>query len=322
MISIREIEAAAKRLGTNVHRTPLVSSRRLSERAGGPVFLKCENLQRVGAFKIRGALNWMRANEAAAREHGVTTFSSGNHGQALALAARIVGARAVVFVPETVAGVKAAAIEAYGAEVRRAGTTSEHRKKAAQEGAARHGWKIVPPFDDPFIVAGQGTVGLEITDQLAERGVRPDVVLVPTGGGGLLAGTSLAVTTRVPSARVFAVEPESAAKMGRALAAGAPVTIDAPNTIADGLQPLRAGDLPFAIAKERAAGAITVTDEEIRTAMRFLAEAAKLVVEPSGAVGVAALLAGKLALDGQTAVCVLSGGNVERSVLAEILRGA
>ncbi len=319
MIDIRDVEAARARQGADVVRTPLLFSRRLSEECGGAVWLKCENLQRIGAFKLRGALNWVRAHEREARARGVTTFSSGNHGQALALAAKLAGARAVIFVPETVARVKAEAIQRHGARLELAGTTSAHRKEAAEAAAVREGFLIVPPFDDPFIVAGQGTIGLEVVEQLAEVGARPDLVLCPTGGGGMVAGCSLALADRAPGARVFAVEPASGDKMRRALDAGAPVTIDPPVTIADGLMPLRVGDLNFAIAKAHGVRALAVTDDEIRAAMRFIAEHAKLVVEPSGAAGVAALLAKKLPIEGKTAVCVLSGGNVEMDAFARIV---
>jgi threonine dehydratase len=298
-----DLHAARERIQDQVLVTPALRSRLLAERAGGPVFLKAESLQRTGSFKFRGALNAVRSLSEPERRRGVTTYSSGNHGQALARAAQIEGLRAVVFMPEDAPAAKVAAARAYGAEVRFAGLLSPERKRAAEEAARDEGLVVIPPFDDPRIVAGQGTVGLEILEQVP--GV--DVVLVPVGGGGLLAGVSLALEQA--DAVIHGVEPSAAPGMARALAAGAPVTIEPGPTRADGLKPVRVGDLPFAIVKERVAGVALVGEEAIAEAVRFLATRAKLVVEPSGAVGVAALLEGAIALDGRTAVVGLSGGN-------------
>ncbi|MBI4881868.1 MAG: threonine/serine dehydratase [Planctomycetes bacterium] len=315
MIGIADVQRARERIAAGAHVTPLLSSRLLGEAAGGTVFLKAESLQRTGSFKFRGALNAVRSLDSRQLARGVATYSSGNHAQALALAARLAGCRAVVFMPQDAPRIKVEATRAYGAEVRFAGTTSAERKAAAEAAAESEGLVIVPPFDHPGVVAGQGTAGLEI----AEQAPGADVVLVPVGGGGLLSGVALALSAVLPAARVYGVEPRSADCLSRALAAGEPVTIEPPRTIADGLKPLRVGDLPFSILRDRVAASLLVDDAEILRAVRFLALRARLVVEPSGAVGVAALLSGKLPLEGRTAVAVLSGGNVEPALLARLL---
>lgn len=306
IVNLDDVVAAQERLGPDVHRTPLLSSRQLSEVAGGPVWLKAECLQRVGAFKIRGALNAVRTMTPAERARGLTTYSSGNHGQAVALAARIEGCRAVVFMPEDAPKMKSDAARGYGAEVRFAGLTSDDRRAACLAAMKADGLVLVPPFDDARIIAGQGTCGLELFEQAP---VEIDEVLVPVGGGGLVAGIALVAAER--GARVHGVEPLTGNVLHAALAAGRPVDIPPPRTIADGLKPLRLGELNFAVVKDRVCQSILVTDEEIRTAMRFLMTRAKLVVEPSGAVGVAALLSGRLPLEGRSAVVVLSGGNFD-----------
>lgn len=315
MVTLDDIRAARDRIGDAIHRTPVFTSRTISERAGGRVLLKCENLQRAGAFKFRGALNAVRSLDASESARGVTTFSSGNHGQALALAAKLHGVRAVIFMPETAPISKVEAARAYGAEVRYAGTTSTDRKVACEAAVEREGFALVPPFDDARVIAGQGTVGLEIVEDVPDV----DVVLVPTGGGGLLSGVAIAVGTLRPQAEVHAVEPDHGNAMQAALRAGEPVKIPPPKSIADGLLPQQVGDLTFAIAQQFVRGSLLVDDDKIREAARLLLLRAKLVVEPSGAAGVAALLARRVALDGRTAVVVLTGGNVDPSVLASLL---
>ena len=312
VVSANDVPVAHERISSDVHRTPLLSSRTLSEVAGGPVFLKAENLQRVGAFKFRGALNAVRSLDPAEVGAGVTTYSSGNHGQALALAARICGGRAVVFMPEDAPSTKVAACRGYGAEVVFAGTTSAQRRAACEEAAAERGLTVIPPFDDPRIIAGQGTVGLEIAEQLEDVAE----VIVPVGGGGLISGIALYLAER--GVRITGVEPKGSDAMRQAIAAGRPVDIDPPTTIADGLKPVLVGDLTHAICAEHVAEVITVDDDAIRDAMHFLLTRAKLVVEPSGAVGVAALLAGRRQLDGKPTVVVLSGGNVAPELLADV----
>lgn len=325
MITANDVNDARIRIGPDAHRTPLLSSRTLGELAGGRVLLKAENLQRVGAFKIRGGLSAVRNLSDEQLSRGVVTYSSGNHGQAVALAARLSGSRAVVFMPETAPAGKVAAARGYGADVRFAGTTSVDRRREAERLAASEGLTVVPPFDHPDIIAGQGSVGLEILEQLEELATEfasaaPDHLLVPVGGGGLLAGVSLVLKEARPDVRIHGVEPEAANGLYRALAAGEPVDTPVAPTIADGLCPLRIGSLPFEIVRERVAGSILVTDAEIRKAVHFLLTRARLVVEPSGAVGVAALLSGKLKLGGGVAVVVLSGGNADPALLSDILQ--
>jgi threonine dehydratase len=306
----RDLDAARTRIAGLIHRTPMLSSRRLGELGGADVRLKCENLQRTGSFKIRGALNAVLAakEREAIGPGGVLTYSSGNHGQAVAFAARIVGFTATIVVPETIPRVKEAAIIGYGARVVHAGRTSEDRRRRAVAIAAETGAHIVPPFDDPDIVCGQASVALEILED------HPDVdtIFVPIGGGGLIGGIALAVGLAGRGRKVYGVEPLSANAMQRSLEAGQLMMLtDAPRTIADGLCPVRPGELPFRIAQEHVEEVVTVDDDAIRTAQRILLERAKLFVEPSGAATVAALLRHKDRFAGRRIVAVLSGGNAE-----------
>jgi threonine dehydratase len=305
LVTLGEIEAAAERIRHIAVRTPLVDV--------GSVALKCENLQPMGAFKIRGATNMLLRLGDTARG-GVITFSSGNHGQAVAMAAGMLGIRAVVVMPETAPRVKVDGARKYGAEVIFAGTTLLDRQARAESEAASRGLTMVPPFDHPWIVAGAGTAGLEILDE------RPDVsvVYVPMGGGGLIAGVSAAIKQRRPVVRVVGVEPEGAAKMSASRAAGRPVTLDRSASIADGLLALRPGDLTFAHVQAFVDDVVTVSEESIARAVRWLFREARLVAEPSGAVTTAAILEGA----GQIApgtVAIVSGGNVSAEDYARLL---
>lgn len=318
--TLAEVEAAARRIAGRVHVTPLLPFAS-ARRGGGPVLLKCENLQKVGAFKARGALNHVLQLSREALARGVTTYSSGNHGAALAWAAAQAGSRATIFVPEDIAAPKRAAIEGYGGKVVVAGRTSHDRRVACEEAAARDRLEIVPPFDDRWIVAGQGTCGLEIVAQAPEL----RRVLVPVGGGGLLAGVALAVRSLRPDVEVVGVEPRLAASMDAALRAGRPVEIRVGETIADGLKPVEVGALNHALAARHVSRVVTVEEKWIRAALRLLFERAKLVVEPSGA----AALAARLFIEelrgapshGATVV-VLSGGNVDLARLPALFDGA
>ena len=291
-------------------RTSLKHVPALSERAGVPVYLKLESEQPTGAFKLRGAWNFMRQLPPEVRDRGVITYSSGNHGQAVAFAARRVGARAVVVMPETVSAVKIEGVERWGGEVMFAGTTSEDRYVRAMELADEQGLTPVPPFDHPHIIAGQGTVGLEIVEEL------PGVahVTVPVGGGGLIAGITTAVKALNPNVRITAVEPENAAALGAALAAGRPVRLAETSSIADGLLPLSVGTLTFEHVKGHVE-AVTVADSAIAAATVWLHEEQGELVEPSGAATTAALWAGAFEPAGPT-VLVVSGGNVDPSLIA------
>lgn len=316
LTSLADIEAAAVRIAGVARRTPLLDltiemTDRVPLRAGRAFHVKCENFQPMGAFKIRGAFN-MLARLMVGRDSspgafaGVITYSSGNHGQAVAMAARRLGVHAVVVMPTTAPPNKIAGAKELGAEVILEGTTSMHRKARAEAEAAARGLEMMPPFDHPWIIEGQGTCGLEIVDALPSAAC----VLVPVGGGGLLAGVAAAVKQRLPSARVIGVEPAGAAKMSTSLRKGEPVTLDSTATIADGLMPVRPGDLTFAHARAFADDVVTVDDRQIAEATLWLHDRARLVAEPSGAATIAAIRAGLVDhIDGDIAA-VLSGGNV------------
>jgi len=320
LVTLSDIEAARDRLGSAVRRTPLLTAPhpRAGGRASGDgpdaMWLKCENLQWVSAFKARGAYHFVSRLTAAERDAGLLTYSSGNHAQAVAFAARAFGARARIVMPVDAPAVKREGTMALGARVEFAGTTSAERKQRAEEIQRAEGGTMVPPFDHPHIIAGQGTTGLEILEQLAPR--RPGLVLVPVGGGGLLSGVAAAVRGLCPEATIVGVEPEGAASMQRSLAEGGPVTLDSVDTIADGLKPVRPGDLTYRHCRALVDRVVTVTDTAIRDAVVWLF-GRRLVVEPSGAATVAALLEGAVdpAEHGAT-VAVLSGGNIEPALLA------
>jgi threonine dehydratase len=280
--SFDDVCAAAERLRGIVHRTPVVTSKTLDERTGARVSLKAENLQRIGAFKFRGAYNTIAQLTPAQRERGVVAFSSGNHAQGVALAAQLLDVPATIVMPSDAPSAKLAATRGYGAEVVTYDRERMNRSEIAGAIAAERGATLVPPYDDPAIIAGQGTVALEL---LADAG-RLDVLLVPLGGGGLLAGCALAAVALSPGVRVFGVEPEAP------------------------------GELTWPIVRRLAAGIVTVSDDEIRRAMRFAFERLKLVLEPSGASALAALLSGKIDARGTRAGVVLSGGNVDPATFA------
>ena len=300
-------------MARNARVTPLLISESLSERLAQKVALKCESLQVGGAFKMRGATNFIARLSAAERERGVLTYSSGNHGIAVALAARRAGAGAVVVMPETAPILKLERVRSLGAEVHRAGTTSLERKERAEALQRERGLTMVPPFDHPWIIAGQSTCGVEILEQMPDAGT----VLVPVGGGGLVSGVALACAYHRAGIRVIGVEPEGAAKMSTSLRAGAPTTLPSVRSIADGLLPSRPGDLTFAVCRAFVSDVVTVSDQAIREAAAFLLKSEHLLVEWSGAVGVAALLSGTArTFDVPTAV-VLSGGNADPALLLE-----
>ena len=311
------IEAAAARLREHLFPTPLLDGGPLSERAFGEpgrLLLKPECLQRTGSFKIRGAYNKIALLPSEARARGVITYSSGNHAQAVAAAAAMLGARAVVVMPEDAVPVKVARTRALGAAVVMYGTDSLQRQERAEALATEHGWTIVPPFDDPAIVAGQGTIGLEILAEAPEA----TVVVVPVGGGGLIAGIASAVKALRPATRVVGVEPAGAADARESLRRDAIVEAAAIDTVADGLRNKRVGALNFAIMRRAVDEIVTVADDAILAAVRALALERKLVVEPSGAVAVAAALGGQIQAAGQV-VAVVSGGNVDPALLARLL---
>ena len=315
LVTLAEIEMAAKRIAGVARHTPLVE---LSLDRESSVHAKCEGLQRAGAFKIRGAYNFIKQLEPAARQGGVITYSSGNHAQAVAMAAGLVGIPAVVVMPTTAPAVKVEGARAFGAEILFEGTTSAERKTRAECEAMDRGLYMVPPFDHPWIVAGQGTVGLEV---LADC---PDVcqVLVPVGGGGLLAGVAAAIKQRRPEVRVVGVEPVGAPKMQASLAAGHPVSLDRVTSVADGLLPVRPGDLTFAHVREFVDELVTVDDRAIVAAVHWLFRHGKLVVEASGAATLAAVMTGAVRDVAGPSVVVLSGGNIALDTLAQLTSAA
>ncbi len=307
MVSLAAIKQAAGRIEGAIRRTPALD---VSHLAGRPLWLKAESLQVGGAFKIRGATNMLMRLSPEERNRGVITYSSGNHGQAVALAAARAGTSAVVVMPTTAPEIKIAGVRRWGGEVLFAGTTSADRRVRAEAEAARRGLTMVPPFDHEWIIEGQGTCGLEIMEQVPDV----QVVVVPVGGGGLLAGVAAATKLSRPDVEVIGVEPAGAAKMTASLAAGRPVTLERTSSIADGLLPVRPGDLTFEYARAYVSQVVTTEDEDIAKAVFWLLTEAKLVVEPSGAAALAALLwpaAGSpLADRTRTVVAILSGGNV------------
>ncbi|WP_419163142.1 threonine ammonia-lyase [Candidatus Palauibacter sp.] len=325
LVSIADVEDAYARIRGAVRRTPLIPAPlprpggRAATDAGETLWLKCENLQRVSAFKARGAYNFVSRLSPAERAAGLLTYSSGNHAQAVAWAAREFGVPARIVMPVDAPDVKRTATIALGAEVELEGTTSSERKARAEQIQREAGGTMVPPFDDPDIIAGQGTVALEVVEQLGTR--KPGMVLAPIGGGGQLSGVAAVVRRRCPEAEVIGVEPAGAASMLRSLEHGAPVTLDRVSTVADGLKPVRPGDLTFAHCRDLVDWVVTVEDDAIRDAVRWLF-GLRLVVEPSGAATVAALLSGVVdpAAQGET-VAILSGGNIEPALLAEWIRG-
>jgi threonine dehydratase len=314
-VTLEDVRAAARRIEGVAARTPLIDIPELSGMAGAPVALKCEQLQPIGAFKIRGAYNAVARLAAQGGTPGIITPSSGNHGQAVAFAARAFGLRAVVVMPASTPGIKVAGVRRHGGEVVFAGSVrSLEQQERAETIAREEGLSMIPPFDHPDVVAGQGTCGLELLEQ------RPDVdtVLVPVSGGGLLAGISVAVEGIRPSVRVVAVEPEGAAKLSAALAAGEPRTLERTESMADGLLTRSIGRLTFPIIQRVVREVVRVSEEEIASAVRFLHARAGLTVEPSGAVTTAAVLAGRLRLSGPT-VLVVSGGNVDPDLFQRLV---
>jgi threonine dehydratase len=316
LVTLAEIEAARERVRAAARFTPLIEVA-FPGAAAASLFLKCENFQPMGAFKIRGAYNMIAQLSPEEQKRGVITYSSGNHGQAVALAAKLIGINAVIVMPTTAPNVKIEGARGFGAEVTFAGTTSLERKARAEEIAAERGLTMVPPFDDPMIIAGQGTVGLEILEQCPDVGT----VIVEVGGGGLSSGVAAAIKQRAPQVRVIGVEPEGAAKMTRSLEAGQPVTLETVKSIADGLLTVRPGDLTFAHVRAFVDEVVTVADADMVKAIQWLYRNARLVVEPSGAVTTAAVMLGLGGFDPAKGpvVAIVSGGNVEAAKYAEYI---
>jgi threonine dehydratase len=315
-----EVEAAALRLAGIARRTPLLAGTPLDEATGGRLLFKAECLQLTGSFKFRGAYNRLVQLDAAGRCAGVVAFSSGNHAQGVAAAARMLGIPATIVMPSNAPAIKLANTRALGAEVVLYDRFAEDREAIARRIVAERGATLVPAYDDPHVVAGQGTAGLELMRQAAELGIVPDQVLVPTSGGGLTAGTAIAVRALAPAAAVYGVEPEAFDDTRRSLAAGT-LQSNPPEarSICDALQSSPPGTLTFAINRGLLAGILTVSDAEVEAAMARAFRDLKLVVEPGGAVALAAALAGKVALAGRTTAIILSGGNVDPAMFIAAL---
>ena len=314
LVTLGDLQDAARTIRPVAVRTPLLPADIVAEQLGVPVWVKPEMLQRGGAFKFRGAYNFLSHLSPDERARGVVAPSSGNHAQAVALAAKLYGVPAVVVMPTTVTAAKRSGAERLGARIELAGTTTAHRMARAEELVRDEGLTLVPPYDHPMIIAGQGTVGLEIAADLPDV----DTVLVPVGGGGFSAGVAAAIKLSLPNARVIGVEPSGAPKLSRAREAGRPVRLEHSAGLADGLLAVEIGHITFAHHQRYIDDVVLVEDAALRGAMRLLLDRLKLVVEPSGAITIAALLGGKVKPKGAT-VAVLSGGNIEWDGLRELL---
>ncbi len=313
--SFDDVVDAATRLHGVAHRTPVFTSRTLDERIGASVFLKAENLQRGGAFKFRGAYNRLAQLDERRRCDGVVAYSSGNHAQGVAFAAQLLGIPASIVMPSDAPAAKLAATRGYGADVVLYDRATMDRQAIAHEIAEERGATLVPPFNDPAVIAGAGTTAYEL---LGETGAL-DALFVCTGGGGLLSGCALAATVLAPQIAVYGVEPEAGDDWVRSLGAGHPITIPVPDTICDGMQTQAPGNLTFPIVQALCAGVVTVSDEEVREAMRFAFARLKLVVEPSGAAALAAVMNGKVDVRGKRVGVTISGGNVDASTFARLI---
>jgi threonine dehydratase len=323
VLDLDDILQAAERLRGVANRTPTITSRNLDALVGGQVFLKCENLQRGGSFKFRGAYNRLVCLSEEERARGVVAFSSGNHAQGVALAARVLGISAVILMPDDAPPTKVAATQGYGAEVVRYNRLTEDREALAQRVAEERGLTLVPPYDHPLIMAGQGTAALELVEDVGPL----DVLLVPVGGGGLLSGCATAVHARCPEACIIGVETETSNDWVLSLEAGQRIRIPPPDTIADGMRTQQPGALTFPVVQKLVAGVKTVSDEEVKVAMRLLLLRLKLLVEPTGAVPAALLLSGRWRDAGDTTSrprigVILSGGNVDPVLLCDVLSEA
>jgi len=311
MLTLELIQEAAARIDGRVHRTPVMTSRSFNEVAGCEVLFKCENLQRAGAFKARGATNKILSLSDDEKKRGVLAVSSGNHAQAVALAAREAGVKAVVCIPDDAPKMKVAGMRSYGADIRVFDRHKDDRDAFGRDIAEREGLVQIPAYDDYFIMAGQGTCGLEFVEEVPDM----DSLLTPCSGGGLFAGVSTAAKGLKPSIRCFAVEPDTANDTQQSVEKGERVKISPPPTIADGLRVQTPGELTFPITRQNTEAVLTVTDEEIIETMRFMLFRMKLLVEPSGAAAAAAVFKRKLPSGCKRAGVVLSGGNVDPEIL-------
>jgi threo-3-hydroxy-L-aspartate ammonia-lyase len=316
MVNFTDIQSAAERLYRTAHRTPIATSRTLNNLLGAEVYCKCENLQRAGAFKFRGAYNTISQLTAEQKQRGVVSFSSGNHAQAVALVGKLLHTSTVIVMPNDAPAIKLAATRGYGAEVVLYDRVEQKREAIARQLADERGLTLVPPFEHPHIIAGQGTAALELLTDVPDL----DVLIVPIGGGGLISGSSIAAHALKPELRVLGVEPDTANDTFLSLQNGAIISTSQSHSIMDGLLPTAPGELTFSIMREHLEAVALVTDDEAAEAVRFLLLRMKLLVEPSGAAPIAALLAGKIPnAQGRKIGVVLSGGNLDAGKLAGIL---
>jgi threonine dehydratase len=306
-VAFEDVKAAAERLRGVAHRTPIITSRTLNEICKNEVYLKCENFQRTGAFKFRGAYNALVQLSPEQKRRGVIAFSSGNHGQAVALSGRLLGIKTVIVMPKDAPKVKVEATRGYGAGVILYDPDEAERERLAKELMEERGLTLIPPFDHPDIIAGQGTAAKELLEEVGEL----DYLFVPCGGGGLLGGSLLSAQALSPRCKVYGVEPEAGDDGVRSFETGVLQTVHTPETIADGARTPSLGKLTFAIIKELAAGMLTASDEELVRTMRFLWERLKIIVEPTGVLGLAPLFHGRIEIEGKRVGVILSGGNVD-----------
>ena len=302
-----DVRAAAERLRGNAHRTPVMSSRTINRETGAELFFKCENLQRMGAFKFRGAFNALSKFDEGQRRAGVVTYSSGNHAQAIALSASLLGIPATIVMPNDAPAAKMAATRGYGGKVVIYDRYTEDRDQIGRALAEKEGLTLIPPYDHPDVIAGQGTAAKELFEEVGEL----DALFVSLGGGGLLSGSALSTRALSPRCTLYGVEPEAGNDGQRSFRTGQIVNIDTPKTIADGAQTQHLGDYTFEIIKREVNDILTVTDAQLVDGMRFFAERMKLVVEPTGCLGIAAARAMKDSLKGKRVGVIISGGNVD-----------
>ena len=311
-----DVVAASRRIAGHAHRTPVLTSRTVNAELGAEVFFKCENLQRMGAFKFRGGFNSLSRFDDAQRNAGVVAFSSGNHAQAIALSAQILGIPATIFMPQDAPASKMAATRGYGAEVVIYDRYREDREVLSARLASERGMTLIPPYDHPDVIAGQGTAALELFEESGPL----DYLFVPTGGGGLLSGSALAARALAPHCKVFGVEPAAGNDGQQSLAAGKIVHIETPRTIADGAQTQHLGEFTFAIIQRDADGIVTATDDELVECMRFFASRMKMMVEPTGCLGFAGARSQPADIAGKRVGVVISGGNIDLERFAQLIK--
>jgi threonine dehydratase len=317
LVSYQDIVDAAARLKDVANQTPVITSRTLNEQLGAEIYVKCENFQRIGAFKFRGAYNAISRLSDEQKQAGVITFSSGNHAQAIALVGKLLDVKTIIVMPDNAPATKRAATEGYGAQVLAYNPAEADRKQLAESMAAEHGYTIIPPYDHPDVIAGQGTAALALIEEVGAL----DMLLTPVGGGGLLSGSAIAAKGASPGCKVIGVEPEVADDAARSFHTGTLHAIHNPPTIADGTRTPSLGDITFPLVLEYVDDIATVTEDAIKEAVRYAFFRLKLVIEPSGALGLAALLSGAVKPSGKVGV-IVSGGNIDAATMTAILSEA